>query len=179
MRLFLKPEISQWRVFELGGAGTDGPYLFLPLLAMLALVMFYIDGRGRVRNVFFALLLAWHGGVTMALVFGALTAGNDAVFMGAAWGIRLPFALLVVPFGVSTAAAIALWILERRHQQMVPVLGWLQLQVGKLGVAALLLPCAALLFWLGEGFDVYTLIAIVVTVVQWILLTEGVGRPAR
>ena len=177
MRLFLKPEISQWRVFGLGGAGTEGPFWFLPFLALLALVMFYIDGRGRARNVFYGLLLAWHGGVTAALIVGALLAGDDAVFMGAAWGIRLPFALLIVPFAVSTAAAIALWIVEHRQGRAVPVFGWLQLQKGKLGVVALALPCAALFFWLGEGFDVYTLTAIVVTILQWILLTEAVGRP--
>ena len=45
---------------------------------------------------------AWHGGVTAALIVGALTAGDDAVFMGDAWGIRLPLALLIVPFAVST-----------------------------------------------------------------------------
>ncbi|MDH3337027.1 MAG: hypothetical protein OER22_04275 [Gammaproteobacteria bacterium] len=177
MRLLLKPEISQWRVFGLGGEGTDGPYLFLPFLALLALVMFYIDGRGRARNVFYVLLLAWHGGVTSALIVGALTSGNDAVFMGAAWGIRFPLALLIVPFAVSTVAAIALWIVEHRLGRAVPVFGWLQVQKGKLGVAALALPCAALFFWLGEGFDVYTLTAIVFTILQWVLLTEGVGRP--
>lgn len=179
MRLLLKPEISQWRVFGLGGEGADGPYWFLPILALLALVMFYIDGRGRARNVFYGLLLAWHGGVTLALIVGALTAGDDAVFMGAAWGIRLPLALLIVPFSVSTLATIALWKVEHRQGRAVPVFGWLQLQNGKLGVAALALPCAALFFWLGEGFDVYTLTAIVFTVLQWIFLTEGVGRPSQ
>ena len=78
---------------------------------------------------------AWHGGVTSALIVGALIAGDDAVFMGAACGIRLPFALLIVPFAVSTAAAIALWIVEHRQRRAVPVFGWLQLQKGKLGVA--------------------------------------------
>ena len=177
MRLLLKPEISQWRIFGVGGQGAEGPNWLLPLLALAALAMFYLGGRWRTRNVYFAMMLAWHGGVCIALTVGFLASGGAATFEGAAWGIRLSMAVLAIPFALSTAATVAAILQDRQHRIAIPPSGWLELHWPKIGIAALLLPVAAILFRVGHGYDMYTLAAIVVTIIQWILLVESVGPP--
>lgn len=176
MRLLLKPEISHWSLFGVGGSGSAGPFWILPLVAMAALLLFYIEGRGRVRPVFHGLLLVWHLSLVAILVYGSVRHGADARFMGAAWGVTIPLPLLTVPFAIFAALAVLLVARERRGSLPVPALAWGQIHWGKLGLAGLLLPVAFIFFRLGEGYDGLVKIAIVATVLQWILLAEAFGR---
>lgn len=52
MRMIFKPEISSWRIFNLGGEGSVGDYWFPPLVVIFALFLFYLEGRGRHRSVY-------------------------------------------------------------------------------------------------------------------------------
>jgi len=180
MRLLLKPEISQWNIFGVAGSGRSGPFWILPLAAMVALLLFYLEGRGRLRPLFHALLLGWHLPLTAAIVYGGVQS-TEATFMGAAWGVEIPLVLLALPFSLFSVLAVVWVARERRGSLPVSTTDWSQVDWRKIAISAFLLPLAAIFFWLGEGFDGKTKIAIVTTVVQWILLTEGLGgrRPAK
>lgn len=179
MRLLLKPEISQWSIFSVGGSGGSGPFWILPLLATALLCLFYLEGRGRLRWLFHGLLLAWHLPITVAFVYGSVWAATGASFQGAMWGINVPFAWLAPPFALFAILAIILVIRETRGTLPVPVFHWQQISWSKLGLAALLLPIAFAFFRMGEGFDTMVKIATVATILQWILLAEALGHRPR
>jgi hypothetical protein len=176
MRLLLKPEISNWNIFSVGGSGGSGQFWVLPLLATALLCLFYIEGRGRLRWLFHGLLLAWHLPVTLAFVYGSIWVGTGASFQGAMWGIDVPFAWLAPPFALFATLAIILVIRETRGTLPVQVFHWKQISWSKLGLATLLLPIAFAFFRMGEGFDTMVKIATVATILQWILLAEALGH---
>lgn len=179
MRLLLKPEISLWNIFGVGGSGSSGPFWIFPLVATALLCMFYIEGRGRLRWLFHGLLLAWHLPVTLAFVYGSIWGGTGASFQGAMWGIKVPLGWLVPPFALFATLAIILVIRETRGTLPVQVFHWKEVSWSKLGLATLLFPIAFLFFRVGEGFDTMVKIATVVTIVQWILLADGLGHRPR
>lgn len=174
MRLLLKPEISHWNVFGIAGSGRTGAFWILPLAAMTALFLFYLEGRGRLRPLFHALLLAWHLPLTAAIIYSSVRE-RGATFMGAAWGVEIPLFVLALPFALFSILAVVWVAWEMRGSLPVVKGGWTQVNWRMITVSALLLPVALVFFWLGEGFDGRTKIAIVVTVLQWILLAEGLG----
>lgn len=176
MRLVLKPEISDWRIFGVGGKGMAGDAWLPPLVALVALGAFYLEGRGRLRPLYHGWLLAWHGALFALALYGALLTGGEISF--ATWGISLSFWWLVVPFAVFLGLAAWLVVHERRFGHQVPLFGWQQLNYKPLALAVALLPVAVVFFRLGEGFDGWVKIAVATTVLQWVLLVDAVGRPA-
>jgi len=179
MRLLLKPEISQWKIFGVGGSGGSGLFWLLPLLATVILCLFYIEGRGRLRWLFHGLLLAWHLPITLAFVCGSIWGGAGTSFQGAMWGINVPFAWLAPPFALFATLAVVLVIRETRGTLSVQVFHWKEVSWRNLGLATLLLPIAFAFFRMGEGFDTMVKIATVATIFQWIFLAEGLGHRPR
>lgn len=175
MRAFLKPEISKWGFLGFSGQGREGAFWILPTLALLVLFMFYLEGRGKFRPLFYALLLAWHVPLSLLFTIGALRRGQEAKFIGAAWGWEVSFAVLSIAFIFFTVLAIIWIIREVRHDKQPDEIAWNCVDWKKLIFAALLLPVAILFFGIGQAFDWFTRIAIVATVIQWITLAEALG----
>lgn len=179
MRLLYKPEIAHWNLLGLSGSGRTGSFLVLPGLVVLALALFYLRGRGRFRPLFHGLLLAWHVGVTSALAIAALRFGPEASFIGAAWGIEIPLWVLVIPFALFAAGAVAwVWQESRRQSTVVATRTWQDVVWRRLILALALVPPVALAFRSGAGYDGSVKLAIALTVVQWILLAEALGEGA-
>jgi hypothetical protein len=175
MRLLLKPEISSWRIINMSGKGAMGQFWLLPLLVLLAMFIFYLEGRGKLRLLYHILLLSLHLSITIMLIYGGNSSNSSATF--AAWGIQISFTLLSLPFIFFSILAISLVVQEARGFIDFPQCGWNKINLKKIGFAALLLPVAFLLFRLGQNFNLTVKLAIVTTIIQWILLTEGLGRP--
>lgn len=175
MRLILKPEISDWRIFAIGGRGMEGDVWLPPLVALVALGAFYLEGRGRLRPLYHAWLLAWHGALFGLALYGAVLTGGEISF--ATWGITVSFWWLVVPFAVFLGLAARLVVHETHFSHEVPLFGWQQLKYKPLLLAVALLPVAVVFFRLGEGFDGWVKFAVATTVLQWVLLVDAVGRP--
>lgn len=179
MRMLLKPEVSQWSVFGLSGSGTEGAFWIFPLGAALALLLFYLEGRGRLRPAVHGLLLAWHLPLTAGLIWGAASLGPEASFVGAAWGWEVPFAILAVPFVVLSGLTVVWIAREARSGSAVDATGWTDVDWRPLAGAVVLLPAAAVLFGLGgAGYDGWVKLAIAATVTQWVLLTIGLNGRA-
>ena len=176
MRLVLKPEISDWRIFAVGGKGIEGDFWLPPLVALVALAAFYLEGRGRLRPLFHAWLVTWHLSLTALCLYGALLAGGE--FQFATWGITAPFWVLVVPFAVFLGLALWLVVKETRFSHEIPQYEWHQLNLKPLALAVALLPVAIVFFRIGEGFDGFVKLAVATTILQWVLLVDTVGRPA-
>jgi hypothetical protein len=177
MRMVFKPEISQWRIFGVGGQGASGDFWVPPLVAALALFAFYLEGRGRLRPLYHALLLAWHLALTAVCVYGVLN--TDARISFGTWGISLALEWLVAPFALFLVLAAWLVALEVRARGAVPDFSWAAVNGRLLALAAALAPLAFVLFLAGEGFDGWVKAAVAVTILQWILLVEAVGRPRQ
>ncbi len=175
MRILFKPEISSWKIFNTGGKGTMGDFWLPPLIVVMALLLFYLEGRGRVRPAFHFLLTGWHLAITGLFIYGSLQSNAKISFK--TWGINLDFSWLVIPVTVFLVLAIILVLQEIRGHRFVPVFQWHQIDWKTAGLAALLLPAAWIFFRFGDGFNWPVKIAVAVTIIQWILLTDALGRP--
>ena len=179
MRALLKPEVSNWQVFGMGGSGFSMEFAFIPAAAVYGLLLFYLHGRQRLRGLFHGMLLTLHVAVTLGLVVSALRRGPEARFMGAAWGFDVSLAVLAVPFSISTGLAVVWCVVEMRRPYDGSPAGWLQIGWKKLALAIAMLPVATFFFAMGEAYDGWTKAAIAVTILQWITLAEAVGHRPR
>jgi hypothetical protein len=175
MRIIMKPEISAWSIFKLGGAGLEGAFWFPPFIVVMAMLLFYLEGRGRFRMVYHILLLAWHLALTAAIIYGSSLSDGNISF--GTWGIQLAFFWLIVPVVVFLALSVILVWQEHRGKTSIPVFGWTTLNWRSLGLVLLMIPVALVLFRLGTGFNWIVKIAVATTIVQWIILAEALGRP--
>jgi hypothetical protein len=175
MRLLLKPEISSWSIFSVGGKGLVGDFWLPPLIVLIALFLFYLEGRGKLRSIYHILLLSWHLVITSVFIYGSLQT-NAKISFGT-WGISLDFFWLVIPLATFSILAIILVIQESRGQISIPTFKWKHIDWKTLALSAILFPIAFLFFRLGDGFNWLVKIAVIVTIFQWILLTESIGRP--
>ncbi len=138
-------------------------------------MLFYLEGRGRLRSLYYILLIGWHLLITTIVVSGSIQ--SDTAITFGAWGITLDFVWLIVPFAFFLVLAFFLARQEIQGILPVPVFGWGQINWRRLVMAGILLPVAYIFFRLGTGYNWIVKIAIIVTIVQWILIAEALGRP--
>jgi hypothetical protein len=177
MRMLFKFEISSWSIFNVGGKGFLGDFWLPPLIVLFALFLIYLEGRGKIRPLYHALLLFWHFLITAVVVYGTLK--SDSVITFGTWGISLSFIWLVVPFVLFLIAAIILVIKENTHKQFIPAFKWNIINRKPLILAIILFPIAIVFFQLGTEFNWQVKIAVGSTIVQWIFLTDALGRPYK
>ena len=175
MRILLKPEISSWSIFNLGGKGFMGDYWLPPLIVLLALFIFYLEGRGKFRTIYHILIISWHLLITGVIAYGSFQ--SDAQVSFETWGVNMSFIWLVVPFGLFLFMAIALVVQEISGYYKITCYDWTKINWKPFLIALLLFPVAFLFFRLGTGFNWLVKIAIAATIIQWILLYETLGRP--
>ncbi|KQC13999.1 MAG: hypothetical protein APR63_06565 [Desulfuromonas sp. SDB] len=173
--MIFKPEISSWKIFNIGGKGFMGESWLPPLIVIFALFFFYLEGRGKFRLIYHILLISWHFTITGLFIYGSFS--DDAIITFATWGISLSFILVVVPLAVFSIIAVISVIQEIRGCFLIPTFKWNQINWRILGFAAILFPVAFIFFQLGTGFNLMIKIAVMITIIQWILLIDGLGRP--
>lgn len=175
MRILLKPEISTWGIFNFGGKGFMGDYWLPPLIVIIALLVFYLEGRGKFRILYHILIISWNILLTGLIAYGSLQSNTPVSFD--TWGIQISFIWLLVPFILFLFLTIALVVQEQKGTHLIPLYDWSKLNWKPLVIALLLFPVALLFFKLGSGFNWLVKIAVAATIIQWILLTEALGRP--
>lgn len=174
MRLFMKSEISDWSVIGFSGAGLKGDYWFPVSIVLFSLFVFFLEGRGRLRRLFHALLTLWHLGLTFGVLIGSLEPNSDITF--GAWGIHFSLRWLNIPMILFTFLTIIYVILEITGKIKVTQSSWKQVDWKTLGLVLLMFPISYVFFHYGEGFNLLVKLAIVINIVQWILLSEALGR---
>ena len=115
--------------------------------------------------------------ITAAIVYGSFQ--TDANLTFGAWGINISFIWLILPFILFFTLAFKLVLQERSGKYDIPTFPWSRFNWKPLPIVLLLIPIAYLFFHLGTGFNWLVKIAIVGTIIQWILLTEILGRPDK
>lgn len=175
MRILLKPEISAWSIFNTGGKGFAGEFWLPPLIVLFALFLFYLEGRGKMRSLYHVLISFWHLLITGVIIFGSFQ--PDANISFGTWGITMSIFWLALPFAFFLFLTLRLVRQEMRGNSDIPVYSWAKVNWKPLVFAALLFPIALLFFRLGTGFDWMVKIAVGSTIIQWIMLTEALGRP--
>lgn len=175
MRMLLKPAISDWRIFEVGGKGLAGSFWLPPMIALLALALLYLEGRGKWRLLYHAGLIGWQLALTGLIAYGSWQAAGHLSF--GTWGIQLDFYWLLLPVVAFLVASLVLVVRENQQPETVVQFPWRSFNRTPLLLAALLLPLIILFFHIGNGFNWQVKIAVGASIVQWIFLAEGVGRP--
>ena len=175
MRIIYKPIISDWSIFGLGGQGFKGDFWLLPLIVILSLFMFYLEGRGKFRLVFHSFLICWHLLISSVILYGSFQ--PDATISFGTWGIQMEFYWLALPFILGLVLAVAMVIDEQRNKSLIPEYDWKEINLKTLIIALAIIPFSFLFFSIGTGFNWLVKIAVASTIFQWILLAESLGRP--
>lgn len=177
MRIIYKPDISSWSIFWFNGKGFEGDFLFLPLLIIFALSIFYVEGRGKVRPLYHILLLLWHSLLTGVIIYGSTQTETEISF--GTWGVSVSLIWLVIPFLFFLGASVLLIYKERKSQSNIPVYNWTTINLKPLILAISLSIIAFFFFRFGSGFNWLVKIAVGSTIMQWILITEAIGKPYK
>lgn len=175
-RGFWRPSISSASLGPEAGGRTLTFWVLLGL-APLALGMFYLHGRRRLKPLFRGLLLSWHftlAGVAAGL---ALLTHGKAEFVGATWGWTVPIGLLASLLAVMALAAAWFVVLDVRApaQAHRP---WTGIRWKELIAAVALTPVVAAVFHLGDGYDWSARVATAGAIVQWLLFIHAVENDA-
>lgn len=132
------------------------------------------------RSVFRPLLLLWHGGVTAVVLYGALSGGADATVQGQGLRWELPMWGVGVVCALFTGLAAAWVVLDHRAGGEPAPAPWGRENTRRLVASLALLGAALAFFAAGTNYDWVTAVAIVLTVVHWILLAVSFeSRPAQ
>lgn len=92
------------------------------------------------------------------------------------WGISISIIWLIIPFIVFLFCTIALVVKEAKEKN-IPIYNWTDINLKPLIIAIALTVFAFIFFILGEGFNWLVKIAVGITIIQWVLLTESLNRP--
>lgn len=176
MRLFLKPEISSWKIMNFGGKGNIGEYWLLPFLVFFAVFIIYLESRGKIRWLFYSLLTIYHITITFGVIYGSFHSNSKISF--GAWGVHLSLMWLILPFIFFTVLAILWIILEIKTKIKVSIFDWNKINFLKIVIVTLLFPLSYLFFSIGSNFNWQVKIAIIINIIQWILLTDALGKPS-
>lgn len=177
MRILYKPKISSWSIFNFGGQGFIGEFWLLLIIVFFALFLFYLEGRGKLRTLFHILLLTWHSLTAGIIIYGSLQPDMEISF--GTWGLSISFIWLVTPFVMFLLSTIALIVKEIKEKREILTYNWTEINWKLLLIAIVLSVFALVFFQLGSGFNWLVKIAVSITIIQWILLTESVNRPYK
>lgn len=174
VRILGRPEGYHWGVLGLSGSGTEGPFwIFLPATAY-AVTLFFVAHRGP-RAVFYPMLLLWHVAFTAIVFAGTLAGGPDATFQGQGLHWEFPLWFIGIPCAFFTALAAVWVVLDHRAGGAVRAAPWTRANTRWLVASLLLLGLALGFFAAGTNYNWVTAVAIVLTVVHWIVLAVSFG----
>ncbi len=169
VRIVGRPEGYHWRILGLSGEGFDGPFwLFIPL-TMFAIALLYTAERGP-RNRFRPLLIIWHVTVLVVIVAALIQGGADARWQGQGLYWSIPMWLAVAPAALFTIMAIVWVAVDLKGAPPKQPQPWSRTNTLRLTASLLLLVVAIVLFRFGTNYNWVTAVAIVTTVLHWLLL---------
>ena len=172
VRIFARPEGYQWGLFGLRGVGRDGPFGVFVVLTVYAFVMLCY-GQRIPKIWFYVLLLVWHFALTGYMVVSIASMGASATLQGQGLRFEIPLYIISLPAVLFTGLVAAWIVLDYREHSPRRRHGWSPANTRKLVAAIVLLLVAIVLFRFGTNYDWVTALAIVVTIMQWILLVEA------
>ncbi|MCH7498338.1 MAG: hypothetical protein IH971_10890 [Candidatus Marinimicrobia bacterium] len=177
VRIVGRPEGYEWGIFGLRGVGVEGPFGVWVVLAAYAFVMLCY-GQRLPRKVYYTMLLGWHVTLTSFMVAGIISMGEAATLQGQALRFEVSLLLVALPVILFTVLA-AVWVfLDYREPWPQQADGWAPTEPSRFGAAVVLLLVALVVFRMGNNYNWVTSVAVLMTIVQWILMV-GSFKPAR
>lgn len=171
VRILGRPEGYTWRIWNVGGAGTDGPYWIFIASTVYVVAMLYTGYRGP-RALFYPLLILWHLAVTGVVLAGVVSGGTEATLQGQGLHFEIPLWVLALPFIVFAALAVW-WVSLDWRQAGEAAAPWARGNSVRLAAALGLLIVALALFRAGTNYNWVTAAAIVVTILHWMALVQS------
>ncbi|WP_226389184.1 hypothetical protein [Penaeicola halotolerans] len=177
MRLFYKPEISEWAVFGFSGKGFSGDFWFPIVVIIYSIILFYLEGRGRARGVFYVMLLIWHFALLFGTSISSIDSGSTITF--GAWGINMAVVWLTIPFLFFFALTVWYVVKERSVIEHIETRQWNQINLKQTMWVIALVPVSYFFFCLGSGFNLLIKVAITINVIQWIMIAKALTGSSK
>ncbi len=172
VRIVGRPNEYNWGILGLKGEGTDGPFWVFILSSVFVISMLYSAFRAP-RKIFYPLLLIWHFMVAIVVVRGLTMLGTEATIQGQGLHWEFPLWIIGIPAVFFLLLALAWVMADLKSPMGFETQKWTISNTRKLVVSFILLCMALFLFRLGTNYNWVTAMAIVTTVVQWILMVES------
>lgn len=172
VRIIGRPSEYYWGVFNMSGEGIDGPFWIFVIGATYVVLLFYAAFRVKLRKYTYVMIIFWNVFVLFLILYGVLLSKDNTVQgQGLHW--EFPIWILIIPALLFTAFAV-LWVIkESRNGIHFAITSWKMQNSVKLLISLTLLVLAIFLFSMGDNYNWITSIAIICTVVHWIILVES------
>ena len=159
-----------WWGFIVGGSGISAQYWILVVEVALGVTLLWLGSRGA-RKPFHWLLLGWHTALFTSFTYQSWANPQDFRFQGDTAGIDFSLAWVgPVLIGGFLAASIFWVVRDLRKPISRQVASWSRANTIWLGSLIALLPIQFVLLRFGGKTDI---IGVLITVFQWMLLTEA------
>ncbi len=161
-----------WWGLTTGGMGLSAQY-WLPVVEVaLGVTILWLGCRGA-RVPFHWLLLAWHTALFSSFTYSSVTSPEDFRFQGDTAGIDFSLAWVGVLAGGFLAASIFWVVRDLRNPSPRQVAPWSRANSIWLAGLIALLPLQFVLLRFGVPNGKTDLIGVVITIFQWMLLTDA------
>lgn len=177
VRIIGRPEGYNWRILGLAGEGFQGPFWVFILLTVFAVLLLFTGERGP-RDLFQPLLILWHLMVLGVVVASVLQGGNNAAWQGQGLHWNIPMWVVLVPGVIFTLLAGVWVIIDRQHPARRPA-PWSRANTFRVAGSLVLLATAFGLFRAGTNYNWVTAVAIVTTILHWLVLAWSLAGTNR
>lgn len=159
--------------FQLGGRGLHGAYWVLVLQAAFGITLLYLGWRGA-QQPFHWFLLLWHIPLGVQATYDAISSPEDYRFRGDTLGVDVSLAWVGPLLFGGFALLSILWVIrDLRRGRERAVLQWNRANYILLLIAVSLLPIQFLLLRFGEPHGTTDQMGVILTMLQWVLISLG------
>ena len=169
VRIIGRHEGYHWRILGLAGKGLQGPFwIFIPLTAFAILLLFTAE-RGP-RKLFRPLLIIWQLTVLVVIVDALVHGGDDAKWQGQGLHWTITMWVAVAPTAIFTIMALVWVAVDGKKGDPKQPQPWSRTNTLRLAASLVLLVVAIVLFRTGTNYNWATAVAIVTTILHWLVL---------
>ncbi len=159
--------------FQLGGRGLHGAYWVLVLQAAFGITLLYLGWRGA-QQPFHWFLLLWHIPLGVQATYDAISSPEDYRFRGDTLGVDVSLAWVGPLLFGGFALLSILWVIrDLGRGRERAVLQWNRANYILLLIAVSLLPIQFLLLRFGEPHGTTDQMGVILTMLQWVLISLG------
>ncbi len=165
-----------WWGLTTGGMGLSAQYWLLVVEVALGVTILWLGCRGA-RVPFHWLLLAWHTALFSSFTYNSVTSPEDFRFQGDTAGIDFSLAWVGPALAGGFLAASIFWVVrDLRNSTPRHVAPWSRANSIWLASLFALLPLQFVLLRFGVPNGKTDLIGVVITIFQWMLLTDALKQ---
>ena len=181
IRGLVEGSVYHWQFAEgIGGRGTGGAFLALPVAAALAFSLLYLGWRGA-RQPFHWLFLIFHGAFAAIVFYAAATRPDQLFFEGATWGIAISLVRIGPVLSGAILVSAVFWVVRDlrsgRHPAAPPWI-WTRSKRVRLALVIGMVPVQVVLLRTWGPLGTAAMLGVGLTVWQWLMITHRLLEPA-